>query len=122
MPQSLIEVRFYILSRRGSPAASLMRRVVLSCTGWSPDTSCTIVATVRDVKGVGISFVTSYKFGKKVGAESVTPGPSTSTVEDDDCVITDKASESPLKFYPFTIDWQQRTCQQLVSNIIHSLE
>ena len=91
-----------------------MRRVVLSCTGWSPDTSCTIVAsTVRDVKGVGISFVTSYKFGKKVGAESVTPDPSTSTVEDDDCVITGEASESPLKFYPVTIDWQQKACQQL---------
>ena len=45
---------FEILSRRGSPATSLMRRVVLSCTGWSLDTSCTSVAsTVRDVKGVG---------------------------------------------------------------------
>ena len=32
---------------------------------------------------------------------------------DDDCVITGEASESPLKFYPVTIDWQQRACQQL---------
>ena len=50
---------------------------------------------------------------KKVSAESVTPGPSTSTVVDDDCVITGEVSESPLKFYPVTIDWQQRACQQL---------
>ena len=62
---------------------------------------------------MGISFVTSYKFGKEVSAESVTPGPSTSTVEDDDSVITGEASESPLKFYPVTIDWQQKACQQL---------
>ena len=57
--------------------------------------------------------VSEVPSAKKVSAESVTPGPSTSTVEDDDCVITGEASESPLKFYPVTIDWQQRACQQL---------
>ena len=57
--------------------------------------------------------VSEVPSAKKVSAESVTPGPSSSTVEDDDCVITGEASESPLKFYPVTIDWQQRACQQL---------
>ena len=57
--------------------------------------------------------VSEVPSAKKVCAESVTPGPSTSTVVDDDCVITGEASESPLKFYPVTIDWQQRACQQL---------
>ena len=33
------------LSRRGSPAAFLMRTVVLSCTGWLLDSSCTSVAS-----------------------------------------------------------------------------
>ena len=55
--------------------------------------------------------VSEVPSAKKVSAESVTP--STSTVQDDDCVITGEASESPLKFYPVTIDWQQRACQQL---------
>ena len=57
--------------------------------------------------------VSEVPSAKKVCAESVTPGPSTSTVEDDDCVITGEVSESPLKFYPVTIDWQKRACQQL---------
>ena len=57
--------------------------------------------------------VSEVPSAKKVSAESVAPGPSTSTVEDDDCVITGEASESPLRFYPVTIDWQQRSCQQL---------
>ena len=43
----------------------------------------------------------------------MTPGPSTNTVEDDDCLITGEASESPQKFYTVTRDWQQRACQQL---------
>ena len=57
--------------------------------------------------------VSEVPSAKKVSAESVTPGPSTSTVEDDDCVITGEASESPQNFYPVTSDWQQRACQQL---------
>ena len=57
--------------------------------------------------------VSEVPSAKKVCAESVTPGPSTSTVVDDDCVITGEVSESPLKFYPVTIDWQKRACQQL---------
>ena len=61
-------------------------------------------------KSTAVSEVPS---AKKVSAESVTPGPSTSTVEDDDCVITGEASEGPLKFYPVTIGWPQRACQQL---------
>ena len=48
--------------------------------------------------------VSEVPSAKKVSAESVTPGPSTSTVVDDDCVITGEVSESPLKFYPVTID------------------
>ena len=57
--------------------------------------------------------VSEVPSAKKVCAESVTPCPSTNTVVDDDCVITGEVSESPLKFYPVTIDWQQRACQQL---------
>ena len=41
--------------------------------------------------------VSEVPSAKKVCAESVTPGPSTSTVVDDDCVVTGEASESPLK-------------------------
>ena len=75
----------------------------------TPDPSVDVKPRIKR-RSIVVSEVPS---AKKVCAESVTPGPSTSTVVDDDCVITGEASESPLKFDPVTSDWQQRACQQL---------
>ena len=46
------------------------------------------------------TLVSEIPSAKKVSAESVTPGPFTSTVEDDDCVITGEASKSPFPLRP----------------------